>query len=295
MYLSYINLQYHKKTGTPYIISPRGMLDVWILNRGQLKKKIAAALYERAHVLNASCLHALGVSEYKSMRKFGCKNPVAIIPNGVTLPANEGLPENSPAWKYDDGRKSVLFLSRLHSKKGLENLIRAWAATAHKKDWKLLIAGETQDTVYQQSLVDLQIKLGLEKDVLFIGPQFHAEKDVCFRSVDAFILPSFSEGLPMAVLEAWSYQLPVLITEECNLPEGFKKNAALKITTATENIAAGLNAFFEMEEAERKQMGANGYALVKEKFTWQSVAAQMNEVYRWVLNGGNAPASIIFD
>lgn len=296
MYLSHVNLQYHKKNNTPYIISPRGMLDGWSLQRGKIKKKIAAMLYEKEHVLNASCLHALCLSEYNSMRKFGCKNPVAIIPNGVNIPSDQSINEaGSTSWKYNDGRRSVLFLSRLHPKKGLNDLLHAWAETNNKKEWKLLIAGESNNKTYLQSLYDLQSKLGLEKDVLFIGPQFHADKDICFRSVDAFILPSFSEGLPMAVLEAWSYKLPVLITEECNLPEGFEKKAALKIATGPENIASGLNSFFKMNDAERIQMGINGYELVKEKFNWQSVASQMNEVYKWVLNGGDSPPTIIFN
>jgi poly(glycerol-phosphate) alpha-glucosyltransferase len=296
MYLSHVNLQYHKKNKTPYMVSPRGMLDEWILRKGRSKKIIAGLWYEKEHMHKANCLHALSLSEYNSMRKFGCKNPVTIIPNGVHLPGNKILSaDDLSSWKYNDERKSILFLSRLHHKKGLENLLYAWSKTKNKKEWKLLIAGETDDKNYLQTLFDLQSKLGLEKDVIFIGPQFHKEKDICFRNVDAFILPSYSEGVPMAVLEAWSYKLPALITEECNLPEGFKKNAALKITTEPENIAAQLDVFFEMNDNERKTIGLNGYELVKEKFTWTSVAAQMREVYNWVLNRGTAPSTIMFD
>jgi glycosyltransferase involved in cell wall biosynthesis len=296
MYLSYINLEYHKKHNTPYIISPRGMLDEWILQNGSFKKKIAGLLYEKEHLKKAACIHALSISDYNSIRKFGCKNPVALIPNGVNLPIDNTIDKNDlSSWKYNDGRKSLLFLSRLHPKKGLENLITAWSKIKNRKEWKLLIAGESSDKNYLQSLYDLQIKSGMKNDVFFIGPQFHKEKDICFRSVDAFILPSFSEGLPMAVLEAWSYKLPALITEQCNLPEGFEKNAAIKIIADPESITMQLNKFFDMNENERKQIGINGYELVKEKFTWSSVAAQMNDIYKWILNGGAAPSTIMFN
>jgi len=297
MYLSFVNLNYHKKNNVPYLISPRGMLDPWIIGRGVWKKFLAKIFYEKKNLQNASCIHALSLSEYESIRKFRCKNPVAIIPNGVALPSEDPLSNiDPPGWRSDDERKILFFISRLHPKKGLENLLNAWSQIgAQRKEWKLVIAGESSEKNYLNSLHDLRIKLELEKEVFFIGPQFHQEKDICFRNVNAFILPSFSEGLPMAVLEAWSYKLPVIMTGACNLPEGFERGAALKINPDTTNILSVLNVFFNLTENERIQMGKAGYELVKEKFSWPSVAEQLREVYNWVLNKGKAPASIKFD
>ena len=107
------------------------------------------------------------------------------------------------------------------------------------------------------------------------------------------MLPSLSEGLPVAVLEAWSYGLPVLMTEACNLPEGFAAGAALSIATDPAGIAAGLRRLFALSDAERRGMGARGRALVRARFAWASVGEQMAAVYRWVLGGGSPPSCVL--
>jgi glycosyltransferase involved in cell wall biosynthesis len=107
------------------------------------------------------------------------------------------------------------------------------------------------------------------------------------------LLPSLSEGLPVAVLEAWSYGLQVLMTEACNLPEGFAAGAALSIGADPAGIAAGLRRLFALSDAERRAVGACGRALVRARFTWASVAEQMSAVYRWVLGGGSPPACVL--
>jgi poly(glycerol-phosphate) alpha-glucosyltransferase len=135
----------------------------------------------------------------------------------------------------------------------------------------------------------------LQSSVFFLGPAFGQEKEDLLRSADAFILPSFSEGLPMSVLEAWSYRLPVVMTPECNLPEGFAADAAIRIETSVESIAEGLGTLFSMNDADLMTMGAKGRGLVEERFTWKSVASQMREVYDWMLGGGVAPSSVIME
>lgn len=295
LYSSRINYLYSKQNNIPYMISPRGMLDPWILNSRPWKKKLGLQLYEKKHLYNASCIHALGIPEYEAIRNFGLKNPVAVIPNGVVLP-NENLPEKFqlPAWKQNDNRKVLLFLSRLHPKKGLENLLKAWSHLKHfKSQWKLIIAGESSNIEYSDNLRNLIVKLNLEKDTYLIGPQFHGEKDITFRFADAFILPSFSEGMPMAVLEAWSYKLPVVMTEFCNLPEGFEREAAIKTEPNEDSILKSLQQLFLLQDDELSRIGSNGYRLVKENFGWDSIAAKMVEVYKWLLQNGDLPSSIV--
>jgi poly(glycerol-phosphate) alpha-glucosyltransferase len=107
------------------------------------------------------------------------------------------------------------------------------------------------------------------------------------------VLPSLSEGLPVAVLEAWSYGLPVLMTEACNLPESFAAGAALRIGADRAGIAAGLRRLFALSDAERGDMGARGRALVRERFTRRSIGEQMAAVYRWVLGGGAPPSCVV--
>ena len=134
-------------------------------------------------------------------------------------------------------------------------------------------------------------------DVVFYGPAFGEEKEALLRSADAFILPSFSEGLPMSVLEAWSYGLPVVMTPECNLPEGFTNHAALEIRnrelatrfsllatpTKLDSDWEGLRVLLEMSDADRGSMGMRGRGLVEDRFTWPKVASRMKEVYESLL------------
>jgi glycosyltransferase involved in cell wall biosynthesis len=289
MYFSYVNNKYCAQTHTPYIISPHGMLDPWQLRQSfskDLKKKVARLLYEDAHLRRAACIQALCESEYEAIRAFGLKNPVAIIPNGVVLPA--ALPTALLKPSAQGERKTLLYLSRLHHKKGLTELLRGWALTQPAQhDWQLTIAGTTPDEAYLQSLLSLTQQLGLADSVHFVGGQFGNAKDSRYRQADAFILPSFSEGLPMAVLEAWSYELPVVMTSFCNIPEGFAHQAALPIEPTPESIAAGIQQLIACSDTERRQMGRRGYQLVSQSFTWEKVAEDTDELYQWVK--GKAP------
>lgn len=121
------------------------------------------------------------------------------------------------------------------------------------------------------------------------GPVFDDAKKACFQNADAFVLPSFSEGLPMSILEAWSYLLPVLMTAECNIPEGFQAGAAVEVRPEVGSVADGLRSFLSLSAAERKNMGLRGRSLVEAKFSWPQIAGQMLEVYKWVLGQGPQP------
>lgn len=302
MYFSHVNKQYCIKTKTPYVISPQGMLDPWQLKQSfakDLKKKLALQLYERAHLRHATCILALCQSEYQSIRAFGLKNPIAIIPNGTDLPLITDRTADYPIpcrWDQDGSRKTLLFLSRIHVKKGLDNLLQAWALTKPAQhSWQLVIAGETKDSAYWNSLHKQMHSLNIEDTVQFIGGQFGVNKETCFVDADAFILPSFSEGLPMAVLEALSYKLPALITQYCNVPSAFEYHAALAIDTTPESIAAGINKLMNLSEAERQRIGENGYNLVKEKFTWEKVALYTQHLYQWILGKETQPDFVKLD
>ncbi|EGV20676.1 glycosyl transferase group 1 [Thiocapsa marina 5811] len=190
-------------------------------------------------------------------------------------------------------------MSRLHPKKGLTNLLLAWAQTRQAaaqqaEAWRLVIAGWDQGG-HQDDLQCLADSLGIRDSVQFVGPLFDEAKALALAAADAFVLPSFSEGLPMAVLEAWAVSLPVLMTPGCNLPEGFAADAALAMAPEPESIAVALNRLFDMSAAERQAMGARGRQLVGDRFAWPRIAVQMCDVYRWVLGQGPKPDSVVID
>ena len=155
----------------------------------------------------------------------------------------------------------------------------------------LAIAGWDQ-AGYERELKKLTTDDGLLASVRFLGPLFGQEKEAAYRTCDAFILPSLSEGLPMTVLEAWAHAKPVLMTLECNLPEGFAAGAALQIGTGPEEIAAGLKQLTEMSDDDRTAMGNRGRTLVATKFSWPEIGERMRSVYEWVLGGEATPDTV---
>jgi len=343
-YTSVATHRWHVQTGRPYIVHPHGMLDDWALKNARWKKRVASFCYEKAHLRDAVCLRALCEAEAVAIRRCGLTNPIAIIPNGVDVPyernTDDKVPTHSPssfaestetgrdhretgkdAVRGVPARKLLLFLGRIHPKKGLVNLLKAWKQVP-ADDWVLAIAG-WDDGGHLACLKQLCDELNLpwmeegreeivEREnersavlsplcplsspwrVVFLGPRFDAAKSACYCACDAFILPSLSEGLPMAVLEAWSYAKPVLMTELCHLPEGFAAEAAVKINTNPNELARGLNQLKSMSAADLTEMGRRGRDLVKARFNWQKIGAQMRGVCDWVANGGPRPDAVVY-
>ena len=316
--------QYCRQSDTPYVISPHGMLDPWAIHHSRWKKATAYFFYEAAHLRQAACLRALCEAEARSFRAAGLKNPIAIIPNGIDLPQlrvpSSELP--TPPWSAlcppASGRKVLLYLGRIHPKKGLMNLLRAWSSILHSQpsildSWCLAIAGWDQGG-HEAKLKTLATELGIPwsyvrgdgksdpssilhppSSLLFLGPQFNAAKAACYANCDAFILPSFSEGVPMVVLEAWAYAKPVLMTPECNLPAGFAAGAAIRIETNPESIVQGLQELLHAPRSTLHALGANGRQLVAEKFAWPVLGRDMAGLYRWILGGGDRPRCLMDD
>jgi glycosyltransferase involved in cell wall biosynthesis len=294
-YTSVASLRWSRRTGRPCIIHPHGMLDPWAVQNASWKKHVAGLLYENAHLRHAACLRALCESEAQAIRAFGLRNPICVIPNGIDLPVLTGIPNEEFRARNGNGRKVLLYLGRLHPKKNLAPLLRAWAdlrrdisAADH---WMLAIAGWDQGG-YENVLRALISELQIQNSVQFLGPQFDNAKAACYANCDAFVLPSLSEGLPMVVLEAWAYAKPVLMTNECNLPEGFSTQAALRIGTDAAGMTAGLRTLIEMHDTERVSMGARGRELVAKQFAWPTIATEMRRVCEWAIGGGAPPASV---
>ncbi len=290
MYPSLVSYQWGKRQKKPVVISPHGMLDPWAVRNGRWKKHIVSKLFESRHFRTAKCFHALCVEEALGIKQFGVKNPVCIIPNGVHLPNPDTSPV--PRWieELSAGRKILLYLGRLHPKKGLESLLKALHRSNPRGEWVTFIVGDNQG-VYGRYLESQVTELGLQNEVFFTGARFDEEKHQIYSAASGFVLPSFSEGLPVSVLEAWAYGLPCLITPACHLSEGYRNGAAIRISYEVENIADGLGQLFEMSDAERRMMGMRGRALVRERYSWDRISEQMLSLYEWVL-GGNLPAGV---
>lgn len=280
------------RTGRPTLVSPHGMLDAWALNNSRWKKRAAGLLFENGNLHRANCLHALCDAELRAIRDYGLINPVCVIPNGVD-PA-PGTRPPPPEWRsaMEAETRVLLYFGRLHPKKNLVELLRAWHAarldSPSARAWRLIVAG-SGSADYEQRLHQEIGQLGIGDSVRLIGPQYGADKHACLAWSDAFILPSVSEGLPMAALEAWSWSLPALLTPECNLPEGYSAGGALPMRGDRAGIRTALGQLFSLSDERRQLMGRRGQKLASSRFSWSRVADDFLAVYRWLSEAGDRP------
>lgn len=299
-YLSVATIRWSESNGRatprPYLVSTHGMLDPWALHNSRWKKIMAAFVFERRHLENAACIHAVNQAEATAIRTFGLRNPICVISNGIEVRGSNAS-DRMPPWAADmvDGRKVLLYLGRLHPKKGLSNLLRGWKeASKRERGWVLVIAGWDQDG-HRAELEQLARELKITSSVHFSGPLFGKERAAAYQNAAAFVLPSLSEGQPLVVLEAWSHARPVLMTPECNLPEGFQERAAIRMSATVEGTAEGLGKLFALDEPALREMGRRGRDLVVANFSWSQIASQMFAVYNWLLGLSAAPDCVLFD
>jgi glycosyltransferase involved in cell wall biosynthesis len=296
MHTSLIMKDWSGRHHRPYVTTLHGMLEPWALGNSRWKKRLCGLVYERSCLAKAACIQISTEGELASARKFGLKNPICIIPNGIDAPQETKV---QPPWAAaaPNGKKILLYLGRLHPKKGLVNMLGAWKQLLNQShpslnEWRLVIGGWSQSG-HEAELKSLAAAYGIERDVIFVGPLYNDAKAAAYQHADAVVLPSYSEGLPMAVLEAWSYGKPVLMTPQCNLSEGFAAGAAIQSQPEINSLAKGLAQLVEASDEERACMGQRGRELVNRKFTWTSVATEMHSVYRWLAGGGPAPACVV--
>jgi glycosyltransferase involved in cell wall biosynthesis len=296
MYPSANVVAWRRKFGRPYIISPHGMLDRWILNRSKIKKMLALSAYEGEHLKGAACFHALNQDEANSIRALGYRQPIAILPNGVNIPRISA--NVRPSWWSEDlaGKRLLLYFGRLHSKKGIDNLLVAWRSLSEtgQLDQQLtLVVGGWGEGAYVEQLHKILDNRQQDFRVKFIGSQFGEDKVRTYAACDAVVLPSFSEGLPLVPLEAWAVGVPCALTKECNLPEAFERGAAIEISSDVNGLREFIKKFGTVDISELQVIGERGFSLVAEKFVWSSIAEKMAFVYRWLLGDGDRPDFIV--
>lgn len=280
-----------RQQNVPVVISTQGMLEPWAVGNSAVKKRIAAALFERANLSAAAAIHC-SAAEVAGVRAFGVQSPIAAIPNGVDLP---GLDLPALPSFMSKQKRTLLFLGRIHPKKGIRELLEAVAklhanAPMVAAAWQVAIVG-WDDGGHSERLKAHADTLGLSSNVVFPGPLFGEDKRAALLNADAFVLPSYSEGFPMAVLEAWAHALPVLMTRECNVPDGFAVGAAVEITTNPDELAVTLAQI--LADPALADIGRCGRNYVTEHYAWPAIAQDLAAVYHWLTGASEKPGCIV--
>lgn len=252
-------------TGRPYIVSPHGMLDRWITARGRWKKAMARAGYERASWARAAALHALTAAEAADIARETGRADSLVIPNAAP-----------PAAPLRTGRGQVaLYLGRIHPKKNLSALIEAWRSRGGTATLTIAGWGAAEDVAALEQQV-----AAAGPSVRFVGAAHGADKARLLCEASVLVLPSFSEGLPMVVLEAWAAGTPTVMTPDCNLPEGFAAGAATPCGHDPASIATALRKVLDGDEATWRARSAAARVLATGPFSEASVAARWTTAYR---------------
>jgi glycosyltransferase involved in cell wall biosynthesis len=269
-----------RKAGKPYLIVPNGMLDPWSLSQKPLKKRLAMFLAYRRMLDNCAVLHLLNEEEGELIAPLKLKADTAIIPNGVMLEEIDPLPargEFIAGRKELTGKRFLLFLSRLHYKKGLDYLADAFAIIAPKfADLHLVVAGP--DGGEKENFQNRIAAAGLRSRVHVVGPLYGKDKFGAMVDCQCFVLPSRQEGFSIAILEAMAAGAPVVASEACHFPQLQTEGAGLVTPLESGAIAAAIEKV--LNDPERRRLGQKGRALVEEHYTWNRVAEQTIGVYQ---------------
>lgn len=260
----------------PYCICCCGMLDVWSMQQSALKKRLALALGFRATLDGAAFIQALNSDEIDLMRPLGLKAPLVVIPNGIFLNEVES-PEQATVQGLPE-RRYILFLSRLHYKKGLDILADAFALIASRfSDVDLVVAGP--DGGAEAKFRERVAKAGLEGRLHLTGGLYGSAKIAALKQSACFCLPSRQEGFSVAITEALACGVPVVITEACHFPEVEDAKAGIVCSVDPRAVANALTVILE-DLDQAAQMGLAGAKLVRDNYTWPSIARQTINAYQ---------------
>lgn len=277
------------RTGRPLIVSPRGMVAPEALAFSRWKKRFFWRLFQGPAYKQAAVWHATSSTEATEIRNFGIRSPIAIIPNGIDSPTDLGI-----RGTRKNHEQQILYLGRLHPKKGLPNLITAWSVVANERpDWKLVIVGP-EESGYRAELQKIASTLGTKR-VTFDGPIYGAEKSALLRNSDLFVLPTLNENFGIAVAEALAYGVPCIVSKGAPWSALEREQCGWWVSYGVDPLIDALRKATSLSDAERCNMGARGRAFVKLEYDWDRIALDMRCVYEWVLGKIARPSTVHID
>ena len=278
------DLRYHKlakicrKLNIPYVETPRGMLEPWSLAQKKWKKRLALWLYQMNDLNHAACIYTTADDEARNVKALGVKAPCSVIPNGIEVDSYKCRTS------MEGVKNQVLFLSRIHVKKGIELLIEAWERIV--KDfpgWSLLIVGNGEAD-YIESLRMMVKEHGVGESVRISEPVFGEAKVRLYQSSALFVLPSYSENFGMVIAEAMSCGVPVITTKYCPWEILNETNTGWWIDLSVDKLSDTLSNAMSMDLSMLFDMGQRASKLVHEKFDYRNVAKKTLQMYESLID-----------
>jgi glycosyltransferase involved in cell wall biosynthesis len=274
---------YARKYAIPYVLQARGSL-VNIITKQRLKQ-LFDVMGGYNLLRDASRLIAVAPLEVDLYKDMGVSNnKIDIVPNGIDLAQFENLPKRgSFKQKHGlmDNNQVILFLGRIHKRKGVDLLISAFAELIKEFDKaRLVIAGP--DDGYLPTLKSLTKELGLNDRVLFVGPLYGEEKLSAYVDADIYALMASYEIFGVTILEALSCETPVVVADDCGIADIIRNKAGLVVPHEKEPLTKALYSLLA-DDKMRQCFGRNGKALIWQNYSWGKIAEQMERVYKSVL------------
>jgi len=268
------------------VVSPRGTLSEWALDHHGARKRIFWVLLQRQALARADCFHVTAESECEEVRRLGFRQPVAVLPNGIDVPPCE-KPAPGP-------RRRLLYLGRIHKKKGIDLLLQAWRAVAPKfRGWDLIVAGP-DDGGYLGEMQRLAGDLGLQR-VSFPGPVYGDDKLRMYRSADLYVLPTYSDNFAVTVAEALAAGTPAIVSKGAPWSGLDKEGAGWWVEIGVDPLVAALETALTQPSEVLRAMGACGREWMIRDFSWEAIGRQLASVYRWLCGQEERPLCVTTD
>lgn len=269
-----------QKAGRAFVISPRGMLGDAAMRFSSAQKRLVWSLFQKKAMQAAAFIHATSEGEAAEIRARGLTNPVVVIPNGIDIPPH--------ADKVPGSERLALSLGRIHPKKGLDRLVRAWAAAGPATaGWRLSIVGPSE-LGHADELRALAAQLGLANVAVGEG-LFGEQKLAAYRQADLFILPTLNENFAMTVAESLAAGTPVISTKGAPWSGLLTHGCGWWIEHGEAAMAQVLKSALALPPDRLAAMGERGRAWMAADFSWDHIGARMLAAYEWVVNGGPPP------
>lgn len=242
---------------------------------------------QRRTLFAADLLHATSHEELADMRALGLHQPVALIPNGVHVPAAV-----ADRGGTSGGQRTLLFLSRIHPKKGLDLLLAAWRQLQSRhQNWRLMVAGRGE-AAHVTAVEQLARRLSVER-VEFLGPVYGEQKSAVYAGADLFVLPTHTENFGIVVAEALAHGVPAVVSRGAPWAGLATHDCGWWIENTVEALTSTLDEAMGLCPDVLRANGERGRNWMRSEFGWPTIGRSMVASYRWLLDGGERPPCVM--